>query len=301
MPRGAASSGSLGAIRLAAELRSARRPAASAPERTFISVLLPAPFSPMSACTSPGAHLEVDAVERARGAEALPTPADAEQRPDGAFARSEVRGQSAGLEQRLHLGRLDVLRRRRSSRRCRCASRTGLPCRWSTSVFTPSSPILNGFCTTRPAILPAASARPRACARVEADELHLAGEPRVLRARAACRRSATRSGEDARRGLRPKRLSRFSDARCGACRGVAPPYWLDETSSMPGNFAFMAVEEAALALGGAGRALRVAQHQDLALAAEQPAPSRSAASPPPFVVVGRDEAHDPVALRAPSR
>ena len=43
----------------------------SAPERTFMSVLLPAPFSPTSACTSPARDREVDAAQRLRGAEAL--------------------------------------------------------------------------------------------------------------------------------------------------------------------------------------------------------------------------------------
>ena len=42
-----------------------------APDSTFISVLLPAPFSPTSACTSPACDRQVDAAQRQRGAEAL--------------------------------------------------------------------------------------------------------------------------------------------------------------------------------------------------------------------------------------
>ena len=64
----------------AVEPRSRRHPAATTPERMFISVDLPAPFSPTSACTSPRGELERHVVERERRAEAL---ADARRRRAG--------------------------------------------------------------------------------------------------------------------------------------------------------------------------------------------------------------------------
>ena len=61
--------------------RSRISPASGAwtPARILISVDLPAPFSPSSACTSPAAEVEIDAVERERAGEALGEAADGEQ------------------------------------------------------------------------------------------------------------------------------------------------------------------------------------------------------------------------------
>ena len=62
---------------------------------TFISVDLPAPFSPSTACTSPRRDVEVDVGQRRDGAEAL---ADAAQRERGVMrftAETRRRGELA--------------------------------------------------------------------------------------------------------------------------------------------------------------------------------------------------------------
>ena len=66
----------------------------------------------------------------------------------------------------------------------------------------------------------------------------------------------------------PKRLSRFSDARFAVSR-VAPAYWSDETMVMPGIRRLHLLEESLLALLGARGAFLIAEHEHLALAAEQ--------------------------------
>ena len=58
--------------------RGGSRPASArcTPARTLISVDLPAPFSPSSACTSPAPDVEIDRIERQRAGEALGEPPD---------------------------------------------------------------------------------------------------------------------------------------------------------------------------------------------------------------------------------
>ena len=81
----------------------------SAPARIAISVLLPAPFWPTSAQTSPAAHGQVDAVERDGRAERLADAAHLEARRRGsATAAISI---EVGLEQLLHVRAVHVLAR----------------------------------------------------------------------------------------------------------------------------------------------------------------------------------------------
>ena len=130
-------------------------------------------------------------------------------------------------------------------------------------------PSCQGFWTTRPWISPFAQRRHELLAAVEADELDLAREPGALQREQHPERRGLVRAEDAV-DARPWRIASAGSRR----RSATSPTSARRTDcsrsiSIPGNFAFIVVEEARLAVRRARVALLVAQHDDAALAAEQ--------------------------------
>ena len=210
-----------------------------APERIFISVLLPAPFSPTSACTSPGCNIEIDAAQRDHRAEPLLDAAH-RQRCRVAGLTDSATSRGPGDSSALMSG-------------CDMFSRV-----------TIVAPVSTRFSTGFPATCRAASSR----------RAHPCGTGSGRRGRRSCRRScasvslvvaskptnftlplrlaASRAQQHAECGG----FVRAEDALHGLVGGeqvfrgghtrtpiVAPPYWLDETTLMPGNFSASVFEE----------------------------------------------------------
>ena len=250
-------------------------------------MLLPAPFSPTSAWTSPRRDREIDAVERERRAEALADAGGAEQ--DRARASPHVGGK-LGREQLLHF-------RRRSCSRASPSS-TPVSIRFSTGSFfgcariaecTPRWPIFQGFCTTSPWIWPFFERRHELLAAVESDELDLARETGALQREQHAERRGLVRAEDAV-DARPWRIASAGSRRPSATSPTSARRTDRSRSiSIPGNFAFMASRKpfsrfVVLAWPSWWRSMI-----DAALAAEQRAEPLGAERAA-FHVVGRDEA-----------
>src|SRR6185436_652656 len=125
--------------------------------------------------------------------------------------------------------------------------------------------------------------------RVEADELHLAREACVLQRQQHARRGRLVAGEESVEIAAEAVQQVLRRALGGVARGARVLVGGDQLE--PGPLLLEPVQEAALAVRGAGRALGVAQQQRAPLAVHRLA-ERVGGEDAALVVVGGDEAHD---------
>src|SRR5688572_12978500 len=265
-----------------------------APESTFMSVLFPAPFSPMRACTSPRRTSRSTPRSAAVGPKLFRTPRISRMmsppREESVTATPSLAQplREIGRVEGAHLGRVHVLRG--DDHRSRVHDLLhGLPADMVDERLHPQVAHADRVLEDEPLDLALLHRLDERLARVEADVLHLAREPRILEGPEHPERRRLVRGEDAL-DLVPEAREEVLGGLVGSLRGrTAVEVGADELD--PRVLLLQGVEEALLPLHGALRALGVAKEDRLALSPEH------LAQPPrpedaPLVVVGghvRDE------------
>src|SRR5262249_4758569 len=263
-----------------------------APERTFISVLLPAPFSPTNASTSPGATDRCTPSRAIVPPKRTVTPSTCNRTASVINPPGDVRMQQLGNLRGLHIVASDNVRGNVDFSRHPGAGDVLDQCLYA--EIRNAHRVLNN----QRIYLPVRQRSVQFLGGVEADEMHFAGKVSVLQRTQHAEGGGLVRAENALnfefsvRCLKRSKQVLAGLVSCFGC-GAAVLILADHTNA---GILLDGVQKTALTMVCAGVALDASQQGNVALPAQELA-EMLAGHVAPLIIVRSDKAHQPIALQ----